>query len=272
MWHFCPIPRSVALDGVYTAFQERIEPDYVFRGEVHDFYELVLVMEGTIGVTAGGDSFMMEAPSAILHPPMEFHSLRGTGNKPAKIIIFSFSASAMPDFEAFRFLLSQENLARSRQVLSLFRRSCNAELKNILQILPGREREAQHALNGLEALLLTLTETRSDQGADASAGARNYRRALEVIEENIALPLDTATLARLAHMSTSLLKKTFSRYAGVGVMEYFRTHKINAAIPLLRAGGSVKEIASQLGFTDAGYFSTVFRRVTGHSPTYYRHG
>lgn len=271
MWHFCPIPRSVALQGIYTAFQERIDCDYVFRGETHDFYELVLVLEGSIGVTAEGDSFIMEAPSAILHPPMEFHSLRGTGSKPARIIIFSFTASLMPEFSTLRFSLSQDNINRARQVLALFRRSCNAEIKNILEILPGREREAQHALNDLETLLLTLTENQSDQGADASAGARNYRKALEVIEENIALPLDTATLARLAHMSPSLLKKTFSRYAGVGVMEYFRTRKINAAIPLLRAGGSVKEIAGQLGFTDAGYFSTVFRRVTGHSPTYYRH-
>ena len=272
MWQFCPIPRPVTLSGIYTAFQEHIDCDYVFRGEAHDFYELVLVIEGSIGVTADGDSFILETSNAILHPPMEFHSLRGTGNKPAKILIFSFAADAMPEFTSWRFSLSQDNLSRAKHVLSLFRRSSIAEEKNILEILPDRQREAQRAINELEVLLLTLTEHDSDTGADVSAGARNYRRALDVIEENLALPMDTATLARLSHMSPSLLKKTFSRYAGVGIMEYFRTRKINAAIPLLRAGGSVKEIASQLGFTDAGYFSTVFRRVTGHSPTYYRRG
>ena len=132
------------------------------------------------------------------------------------------------------------------------------------------ERGAQRALAEFEILLLTLTEHTEEIIKDGSAGARNYRRALRIIEENISTPLDTAMLARLAHMSPSLLKKTFSRYAGVGVMEYLRTRKVNAAIPRLRAGESVKEIATSLGFTDAGYFSTVFRRVTGHSPSYYR--
>lgn len=269
MWHFHPIPRPVMLTGVYTAFSQQIAADYVFRGETHDFYELVLVCEGRIGVTADADSFVLDTGCAILHPPMEFHSLRGIGS-PAKIIIFSFAADNMPQFDHFRFTIDEENLRRAERALTLFRANTPAVNEEIGDVPESKERIVQRALCELEILLLTLTEPSGNVQYDASAGARNYRRALSVIEEHLTEPLDTATLARLAHMSPSLLKKTFSRYAGVGVMEYIRTRKINHAIPLLRAGGSVKEIAADLGFTDAGYFSTVFRRVTGHSPTYYR--
>ncbi len=271
MWHFHPIPRPVSLTGVYTAFSRDIAADYVFRGETHDFYELVLVMDGHIGVTADANSFVLEAGSAILHPPREFHSLRGIDGQ-AKIIIFSFSAKQMPNFSHFRFSVSEENLQRANRTLSLFRTHTPACEEEIGDVPEGEERAVQQALCELEILLLTLTELSQKSQHDSSAGARNYRRALAVIEENLTEPLDTPTLARLAHMSPSLLKKTFSRYAGVGVMEYIRTRKINFAIPLLRAGKSVKEIAADLGFSDAGYFSTVFRRVTGHSPTYYRRG
>lgn len=269
MWHYHPIPRPVALTGVYTAFSEKIEADYVFRGETHDFYELVLVCEGHVGVTADADSFVLETGCAILHPPMEFHSLRGIGD-PARIIIFSFAADSMPTFEQFRFTVDEEAMRRAEHALSLFRKNTPAKDKEIGDVPAGKERAVQQALCELEILLLALTEPSANVQFDASAGARNYRRALQVIEEHLAEPLDTAALARLSHMSPSLLKKTFSRYAGVGVMEYIRTRKINHAIPRLRAGGSVKEIAADLGFTDAGYFSTVFRRVTGRSPTYYR--
>ncbi len=269
MWHFHPIPRPVTLTGVYTAFSQEIAPDYVFRGETHDFYELVLVCEGRIGVTADADSFVLETGCAILHPPMEFHSLRGV-DIPAKIIIFSFAAENMPKFDHFRFTVDEDNMRRADRALALFRTNTPAVNEEIGNVPEGKERAVQRALCELEILLLTLTEPSSNVQYDASAGARNYRRALSVIEEHLTEPLDTVALARLAHMSPSLLKKTFSRYAGVGVMEYIRTRKINHAIPLLRAGGSVKEIAADLGFTDAGYFSTVFRRVTGHSPTYYR--
>ena len=111
MWHFHPIPRPVALTGVYTAFSEKIEADYVFRGETHDFYELVLVCEGHVGVTADADSFVLETGCAILHPPMEFHSLRGIGT-PARIIIFSFAADNMPVFDQFRFTVDEESMRR----------------------------------------------------------------------------------------------------------------------------------------------------------------
>ena len=269
MWHFHPIPRPVMLTGVYTAFSKEIAADYVFRGETHDFYELVLVCRGRIGVTADADSFVLETGCAILHPPMEFHSLRGV-DTPAKIIIFSFAAENMPRFDNFRFTVDEENMRRAERALTLFRTSTSAVNEEIGDVPEGKERAVQRALCDLEFLLLALTEPTGNVQYDASAGARNYRRALAVIEEHLAEPLDTATLARLSHMSPSLLKKTFSRYAGVGVMEYIRSHKINHAIPRLRAGGSVKEIAADLGFTDAGYFSTVFRRITGHSPTYYR--
>ena len=269
MWHFHPIPRPVALTGIYTAFSEQIASDYVFRGETHDFYELVLVCEGRVGVTANADSFVLETGCAVLHSPMEFHSLRGVGS-PARIIIFSFAADRMPTFDNHRFTVGEENIRRAERAVELLRANTHAKEKEIGSILSGRERAAQQALCELEILLLTLTEPSANVQFDASAGARNYRRALQVIENHLTEPLDTAALAKLSHMSPSLLKKTFSRYAGVGVMEYIRTRKINHAIPRLRAGGSVKEIAADLGFTDAGYFSTVFRRVTGHSPTYYR--
>lgn len=269
MWHFHPIPRPVILTGLYTAFSQEIDADYVFRGETHDFYELVLVCEGQIGVTADADSFVLKAGCAILHPPMEFHSLRGIG-APAKIIIFSFAAEKMPDFDHFRFTVDEDTMRRAERALTIFRTNTPAKNEEIGDVPAGKERAVQRALCELEILLLALTEPSGSVQYDASAGARNYRRALAVIEEHLTEALDTTTLARLAHMSPSLLKKTFSRYAGVGVMEYIRSRKINHAIPRLRAGGSVKEIAADLGFTDAGYFSTVFRRVTGHSPTYYR--
>ncbi len=270
MWQLYSIERRACIQGFYTAFNREIANDFIFRGETHDFYEIVLLLEGSIGVTAGAYSFVLESPAAILHPPMEFHSLRAINGKDARAIIFSFEASSVPHYNTRRFTLSDENIERAKHILHLLCTATDTKRGRIGAVTEGHESEAQLALLEMEMLLLTLTENGSDDLRDGSAGARNYRRALRVIEENLHVPLDTATLARLSHMSPSLLKKTFSRYAGVGVMEYLRTRKVNAAIPRLRAGESVRDIALSLGFSDAGYFSTTFRRVTGHSPTFYR--
>ncbi|MBR6727762.1 MAG: helix-turn-helix transcriptional regulator [Clostridia bacterium] len=267
MWQLHPIDRAVRLYGFYTAFQSVFSPDYVFRGETHDFYELVLIVSGSLGVTAGSSSFILEAPAAVLHPPMEFHALRAERGTSPELLIFSFEASAIPIFQKRIFFLSEKNIERARNALSLL--SSSNAMSDGGEIV--NTKEAQRALLEIEALLLTVSES-ADPAAEAvySTGDRNYRHALQVMEEHLELALDTAELARLAHISPSLLKKLFSRYAGVGVMEYFRTRKVNAAIPFLREGHSVQAVAARFGFSTPGYFATVVRRVTGHAPGYYR--
>ena len=269
MWQLYPIQRPVQLIGLYTAFEQQFPADYIFRGETHDFYELVLVLNGSLGVTAGAQPILLEAPAAILHPPMQFHSLRAAQGSCPHVIVFSFSVHSFPAFEKYIFAIDDHQIARAKQVLALLQKDKGRLFPG--SPIQGEERNVQQALLELEILLLTLSGSGDAfSQKESSAGARNYRFAVQVIEENLSAPLDTPTLAHLTHMSPSLLKKTFSRHAGVGVMEYVRTRKIHAAIPLLREGLSVQEIATRLGFSNAGYFSTVFHRITGHTPGYYR--
>ena len=252
-----------------TAARKKANAPYSLHG--HDFYELVLITQGTVGVTAGAESFILSAPAAILHPPTEFHSIRSEQETAPHIMIFSFAADTFPMPESRIFSLTEETVRRAERVLELLRDATDYHAPHAGAPLPGKEKAAQHALLELEILLLTLTESTITQPQqERSAGAKNYRSALQIIEENIHLPLTTAEIAQLAHISPSLLKKTFARHAGVGVMEYFRNRKINAAIPLLKEDFSVQEIAARLGFSNASYFSTVFKRVTGHPPGYYK--
>ncbi|MBR2043868.1 MAG: AraC family transcriptional regulator [Clostridia bacterium] len=53
-------------------------------------------------------------------------------------------------------------------------------------------------------------------------------------------------------------------------MEYFNNIKIRKAIEHLKEGFSVKETAIALGFSDPNYFSTVFKRITGNPPSFYK--
>ena len=47
------IGNAFSIQALYTAFDEWIQSEYFFVGERHDFWELVLVTEGEVGVTAG---------------------------------------------------------------------------------------------------------------------------------------------------------------------------------------------------------------------------
>ena len=74
-------------------------------------------------------------------------------------------------------------------------------------------------------------------------------------------------IAALCSMSTPNLAKTFSRYTGMGVMSYFNSLKMSKAVELLKSGVSIKETSARLGFLNQNYFSTVFKRTMGLSPS-----
>ena len=71
-------------------------------------------------------------------------------------------------------------------------------------------------------------------------------------------------------MSEVNLKKTFSKYLNIGVINYYNNLKINSAMTMLKDGMTVRETAEALGFANQNYFSTVFKRITGRTPSNYR--
>ena len=56
----------------------------------------------------------------------------------------------------------------------------------------------------------------------------------------------------------------------MGVIKYFTGLKINLAAKMLEQGTSIVEISKALSFDNQNYFSTVFKREMGVSPSAYR--
>ena len=66
------------------------------------------------------------------------------------------------------------------------------------------------------------------------------------------------------------LSTVFKRHAGVGIVEYLHTVRIQHACTMLRQGfTSVSDVAARCGYPDAQYFSKVFKRRMSISPREY---
>lgn len=74
-------------------------------------------------------------------------------------------------------------------------------------------------------------------------------------------------LSRVCNFSVSTLQHRFKDYFGRSPAEYINYKKISRSKELLLEGNSVTETAGLLGFNTSDYFSTVFRKFTGMSPT-----
>lgn len=110
-------------------------------------------------------------------------------------------------------------------------------------------------------------ESNNEKGIIHSQSAKNYSFIVKTINDNVDKRLSINELAAICNMSAVNLQKTFSKYASVGVVEYFNRIKMQKAVELLEQGMSVKQTALLLGFHDQNYFSTVFKRITGNTPS-----
>ena len=54
--------------------------------------------------------------------------------------------------------------------------------------------------------------------------------------------------------------------------EYLRNHRLEQALPYLREGEPIGEIASKVGFASQSYFTSCFRAKYGCTPTEYQAG
>lgn len=91
------------------------------------------------------------------------------------------------------------------------------------------------------------------------------------VEEHYRFGVTLNTMAEKVNMSPSQLSKLFYEYVGENFSDYVTGLKVRKAKELLKGTDNrMYEIADYLGFTDAYYFSSWFKRTVGQTPTEYR--
>lgn len=133
------------------------------------------------------------------------------------------------------------------------------QVNNILQLVKSRQQEVADA--GAEDVEATsLSELDKDF----------MRRVNELIDERIAdSDLSVADITAGLSVSRSLLHTKMKSLVDMSMGEYIRHKRITMACRLLKEGYNVSETAYRAGFADPNYFSKVFKKALGKSPTEY---
>ncbi|GGA46639.1 response regulator transcription factor [Paenibacillus physcomitrellae] len=104
-----------------------------------------------------------------------------------------------------------------------------------------------------------------------SAGNQAVQRILEFIQEHYAEPLTLTEIAHHFHFNPSYLSNYFATHNSEGFSEYLNKVRIEQACRLLRQGDMpISDISSQVGYSEHSYFTKVFRKQKGLSPSQYR--
>ena len=116
-----------------------------------------------------------------------------------------------------------------------------------------------------------------DMACDQLAGSTRQRGLLEVektktyIDEHLSEDISMADLAKNAYLSPNYLGKIFMEKVGMSISEYINMRRIERACELIRQGNAkIYEIAEMVGIRDPNYFSALFKKIQGLSPSEYK--
>lgn len=122
----------------------------------------------------------------------------------------------------------------------------------------------------MQALLLYISRS-CKLNKNTSQKENSYVEQIhEILNQNYQQSINFSNLAKEFHVSPSQLTKSFTVQYGVSPSKYLTNLRIEKAKALLLTKISVNQTATLVGYSDQLYFSKVFHKIVGVSPSQYR--
>lgn len=269
---------SITIGNVYSIFEEKFSPEFYFSGECHAPWEMVYVIDGTVGITADDKIHILSPGDMIFHKPMEFHKIWGVNNDKLHVFICSFDLSGgfSHRLRDGLYQLNENTHRQMNTLLGLLRSQTVMPTSEYFiayyePLVKNSDMTAQLAIKYLELIFLELSM--SDKRTHSKNYNENmllYTQIAQILEEHVYDKITIPQIASLCGVSSATVKNCFSKYADCGIHKYFLGIKIRTAIELLKSGKNVNEVSDMLQFANPNYFSYVFKRETGTCASSYR--
>ena len=218
----------------------------------------------------------------------QFELITGDPAATGDVICFNFDFPAM---SGLRLIPEAKKRCPSSPILLLTQQnSCELALWALrsrvfdLLVKPAQAEEVAHTFERIAAALQArrCQTERKPQGLTTqlpaetryrphTAVAPRLQAALAHIAKNFLRPIPESEVALLCNMSPSRFCREFKAAFQVTFVEYLANYRMDQAKRLLtNPSMPVADVAAAVGFNDPSYFTRVFRKQEGVSPSEYR--
>ena len=265
---------------IVTIHYYEFDNSFVFKGEQHDFWEMVYVDSGAVEIQRGEETVILKQGDILFHEPNEFHAIRSHNSSP-NIFVISFvcHSPAMNSFKRLHALLNK--------TLKPFISSIIIEAESTYVIpkndvtLKRLTAKADAPLGGeqliktyLEQFLIILMRSLSEKKEISFFPSRESMEThiiseiKKYLEANVTNRITIQDVCAHFGYSKTNLSVLFKSQCNTTIIKYYNRKKIEYAKKRIRENRyNITQISDMLGFDNPQYFARTFKRVTGMTPT-----
>lgn len=250
---------------VYTG-RKKVAQGYRFHFQNYPFYRLIYTISGVLKVYHKEGTYLAESGTIVSFKPGESCEIQSISAEPWVHAYVHFTGQNAPR-------LYKESQLKSKciaiptdplEVQQIFENIVNESIR--------QNKHSQEICNQyLQILLRKLSDQQLQNHPHFGTSKTIYLECRNYINENFNDLLGICQVADEFHINCEYLCRLFKKYATISPMAYILQLKMNrAAILLMQTDFSIKKISFMLNFSDPYYFSRVFKKNYGISPSLYR--
>lgn len=253
----------------------------------HNFWEMVYLESGEVTVSFDDSTTQLFPGDALFLKPGQNHSINSESNSGGTLffILFKSDSEAMRLFEDFKISLNSEQKAlvyklydEAKNIFSFDAKYKTSNTLSSVGLITKAPLGAQQLFKiYLEELLISIGRVIEKNANIILYTSKEeletlvFQKAVEKISQSIYSDFCVELLTKSLGYGRTYISTIFKKHSGLSIIEYYTSLKIEEAKRLLKENSlSVSEIAETLNFTNQYYFSRVFKKVEGTSPSDYK--
>lgn len=284
--HF--LPRVTLADYVHVP-----APNHHFRRTPEE-YILYLIIDGTMLMTEGDINYRLQPGDILLLDPSRCHFGHSYPSH-VHYHYIHFQWAHLKELQLSEQTVQQKQIERRMQIISESSSSSFQEsdlpipkishlepdafhqiLRRVRQIQDALHTQLEYGNSIANCQLLTLFLEHNHALTDALIGASDridpvVVQIMDYLRNHASEKITGDSLENTFHSSFDYLNRKFKKNIGKTIFQYLNQFRIERSKQMLQSGiYSNAQIAAENGFLNEFYFSTVFKKYTGESPSSYK--
>lgn len=240
----------------------------------HDFFELSILLRGESFYVIENESYYFDEPTILILNPGISHMEYVSENMENQQIHIGLRHFNFPGFER-NFIPLSSIIVKLGEYDAEFFNICEEIIQERRQARFGYELILRSLVNKLIIYLLRDDQTTTVHKQLDSEDQEKQRLVNDIklyIENHYNEDLTLDQIAESFYISTATLSRIFKEFIDDTPINFLIHHRLDKAKSLIVENPdlTIKEVAETIGYKDPLYFSKLFKKHYGESPTFFR--